>query len=866
MSRDYKNRFKTRASVIAVASCLAVAPMVAEAAGLGRLTVLSMLGQPLRAEIELTATRDELAGMAAKVASEDAFRLAGVDYAGTLTALKFSIEKRADGQPYVKLASDRPISEPFVDMLVELSWPAGRLVREYTFLLDPPEMAVGGEPVAAPVEAPQRALASEPMAQPAMAPAAPMASESARAIEPSYGAGPGQIDIKRGDTLSKLANQIRGDGVSLEQMLVAMFRENPDVFMGKNMNRMMAGKILTVPSREAAAAVSQEEAVREVRAQAADWNAYRRRLAGVVEEAPAKEEVAVKQEVSGKIEAKVDEKAPAVKPGQDQVKIAKTETPAEGKPVAGAAKEEDKIAEERALKESKERTAALEKNVADLQKLVEIKNQGMAQAQQQAEAAKAPTPAAPAEVPAKPVEQAAAPAMAPAPAEAAKPEDAKPGDAVQTPPPAPKPAPKPRPKMPPPPPPEEPSFLEEMFPAIAGGVLAILAGVGGFIFYRRRKSGAGASPSVMATGTLSQPSLGANSVFRATGGQAVDTSNVTPATTDFSQAGPGMIDTDEVDPVAEAEVYMAYGRDAQAEEILLEALQKDPKRTAIHGKLLEIYANRKSLKQFETLATELYAQTGGEGADWEAAAGLGAQLDPANALYTGGGAGAAAPEPDVAATAKTTSTVTMPGELAQMAETAEANGASGLDFDLGGADKEPDEPEKQIFDFDLGLGSSDAPSEPVAKPGTKASASAGAAMNFDFNLGSAGADTPVDFELMSSQIAPEPIAPEAPMDMSKISLDLNKSATPEEENSFDKTMLFSPGSLPESGEVEATSDATGGDGFDSNVQAVATKLDLAKAYQEMGDAEGARELLDEVIAEGNAAQKAAAQEIIAQLA
>ncbi len=72
---------------------------------------------------------------------------------------------------------------------------------------------------------------------------------------------------------------------------------------------------------------------------------------------------------------------------------------------------------------------------------------------------------------------------------------------------------------------------------------------------------------------------------------------------------PGTIDTDEVDPVAEADVYMAYGRDTQAEEILLEALQKDPQRTAIHAKLLEIYANRRSLKQFETLASELYAQT-----------------------------------------------------------------------------------------------------------------------------------------------------------------------------------------------------------------------------------------------------------------
>ncbi|HEY5761998.1 MAG TPA: FimV/HubP family polar landmark protein, partial [Rhodocyclaceae bacterium] len=390
--------------------------------------------------------------------------------------------------------------------------------------------------------------------------------------------------------------------------------------------------------------------------------------------------------------------------------------------------------------------------------------------------------------------------------------------------------------------------------------------------------------SVMATGTLSQPSLGANSVFRATGGQAVDTSNVTPATTDFSQAGPGTIDTDEVDPVAEAEVYMAYGRDAQAEEILLEALQKDPKRTAIHGKLLEIYSNRKSLKQFETLATELYAQTGGEGADWEAAAALGAQLDPSNSLYTG----AAAPAPmaeKAERTTRTTSTVTMPGELAQMAETAGAVEASGgVDFDLGGNDAEP-AADKQIFDFDLGLGGDGKDQKPASNTAQQSTIvlpseatdshgdgkSADEGLNFDFNVG-AGADTPVDFELMSSQIAPEPIKPEAPVNLSGISLDLDKEPAAADEQAeaeggdFDKTMLFTPGSLPDAEPTAGASPTVESDGFDSNVQAVATKLDLAKAYQEMGDAEGARELLDEVVAEGNQEQRRIAKEIIERLA
>jgi pilus assembly protein FimV len=179
---------------------------------------------------------------------------------------------------------------------------------------------------------------------------------------------------------------------------------------------------------------------------------------------------------------------------------------------------------------------------------------------------------------------------------------------------------------------------------LAGGA-AILALLGGYFFAKRRRQ----SEPAETTAAPGPSSLGPNSVFRMTGGQSVDTGNTPPQTGDFSQTGPGTIDTDEVDPVAEADVYMAYGRDAQAEEILIEALQKDPQRTAIHAKLLEIYANRKSLKQFETLASELYAQTGGNGPEWAKVAVLGAGLDPENPLYASG-RGAASPVFDADAT------------------------------------------------------------------------------------------------------------------------------------------------------------------------------------------------------------------------
>ena len=154
-----------RTSVMAVASCLAFSgmPLVAQAAGLGKVVVFSALGQPLRAEIEISATREELSGMKAQLASPDAFKLAGLDYAGTLMGISFSLDKRANGQPVIKLSSERPINDPFIDMLLELNWPTGRLVREYTFLLDPPEIAAKGSVPVAPatIAKPEAAVASK---------------------------------------------------------------------------------------------------------------------------------------------------------------------------------------------------------------------------------------------------------------------------------------------------------------------------------------------------------------------------------------------------------------------------------------------------------------------------------------------------------------------------------------------------------------------------------------------------------------------------------------------------------------------------------------------------------------------------------
>ncbi|WP_370660005.1 type IV pilus assembly protein FimV, partial [Massilia horti] len=136
----------------------------AYAAGLGKLTVLSALGQPLRAEIELTSVSgDEAAGLVAKLASPDAFRSANIEFNPALLSLRFTVEQRA-GRQLIRITSSQPLNEPFVDLLLELSWNNGRLVREYTFLLDPAELrATQAAQTAPPVEVPSsRAQGSQP--------------------------------------------------------------------------------------------------------------------------------------------------------------------------------------------------------------------------------------------------------------------------------------------------------------------------------------------------------------------------------------------------------------------------------------------------------------------------------------------------------------------------------------------------------------------------------------------------------------------------------------------------------------------------------------------------------------------------------
>ncbi|HEY0845729.1 MAG TPA: FimV/HubP family polar landmark protein [Noviherbaspirillum sp.] len=986
--RPKSGSFNLKTLSAAVASALLFSN--AYAAGLGKLTVLSALGQPLRAEIELSSvSKDEVGALTAKLASAEAFKQAGIDLNPALMGLQFSVQQRGDRQ-FIRVTSPHAMNEPFVDMLLELAGPNGRLVREYTFLLDPADLRTTQSAQVAPAPVPERAAqapvqsqavpqtsapAARPTPQVRPADVAPRAERPAAPAAGMAGA-PGEYHVRNGDSLAKIANQVRSGGVSLDQMLVALYQNNPDAFIGNNMNRLKAGQILTVPTAEAAQSVPQAEARSIVVAQAADFNAYRKKLADQVAASAGQKSAETRQSAGGRITAKVEERPTPASESKDKLKLSAAQAAAGGAAAkAPAVTAEDKIAAEKALAEANARVKELEKNVSELQKLLEVKNKALAEQQKQADVAKsdgAGSEAAKAEAAKAEAAKAEAAKAEAAKAEAAK-QQAAATDATAekaATPPAPPVAPAqtaPQAKTvapPPPPPAPEPSFVDELMenPLVLPGLGALLVALGALGIYRARRQ---KQSKHFEDSIISDSSLKANSLFGSTGGQSVDTNN-SVFNSSFSPSA-SQLDTNEVDPVAEADVYIAYGRDAQAEEILKEALRTQPDRQAVRLKLLEIYSNRKDLRAFEVLATELYGMTKGEGDDWAQAATMGAAIDPNNPLYASGkkeggdSSGVlAAPtqpldeqglatllsttQPDTTAletigpldtdasyfgnTAMATETPLEPVPEAEVDAEPKAEehqlSSNDLDFDLDGMQDmavpntiprpAPAEPPAELasidFDFlDEPKAKAEEPavteSEPTPEPDVLAElapppqlesneAPASLDQGLDFSLEDKPTEQPASDDL-SLDIG-LPAAEEKPLDISIPELDevpaaeaKPEAANPMDFDLSDISLELSPPTsdageqqvLPESetgpsadvSETDAVPDLDfaaqnefAAEDSASNSAEMATKLDLAIAYQEIGDKEGARELLDEVLKGGTPEQSERAKSLLLELA
>lgn len=844
----YRSGHAARVALRRVAlAALVAAAGNAWALGIGRLNVQSALGETLRAEIELSSlTPEEESSLKVRIAPPDTYRAQGVDYNAALTSAQVSVARHADGRPYLRVTSERAVQEPFVDVILEFTWSSGRLVREFTLLLDPPQIRMAPPVMATAPVAPQVSAAPEPAqgtpmvagtpippatttpAVPApetarAAPAAPAARPAPAArgtVQASRPAalpsGPDEYTVRQGDTLYKIARQSRRAGVSLDQMLVALFRSNPDAFMADNMNRLRAGAVLNVPSSDQAGSVTTAEAREVIRAQSADFDAYRRQLAGNVPTTKAEEGT---RQAKGKVTASVDDSKRAAAPTPDKLTLS------QGQVKPGT---EAKVSKETEKKAAESRVAELTKNVEDLKKVQEgAAKTATAPAQPAPPAAPAvaatppapPPPAPPAAPPATPpttvaqapvtpkVEAPVTPAV-PLPAPAASEPAAPPTVAAASAPPAPKPAPKP---ATPPVQAEEPGLLSSLMehPLAMPGAIGVLVLLVGLALYRLR----GRFRKDNGETSFLESRLQPDSFFGASGGQRVDTRDASAVSSSMSYSLSQLDAIGDVDPVAEADVYLAYGRDLQAEEILKEAMRSNPDRLAIRTKLLEVYAKRRDTKGFELLATQLYSLTKGEGDDWAKAQELGRGIDPENALYKPGGAPVAAVAGDGGRIIEPLGASTMPQSIMPSTSGFPASAIDSTSPDSRGGSIPPD------LDLDLDLGTM-----PLAGKAAKA-------------------------------------APKPAVDLESISLDLNPPSRPAPlggtASAAKPTLDFGDFTLP--------AQPSGHGPLDEN-DPLARKLELAEEFRQIGDMEGARDLLEEVVAKAGGALKTKAQSMLDSLA
>ncbi|MDR0246841.1 MAG: LysM peptidoglycan-binding domain-containing protein [Burkholderiales bacterium] len=857
------------------------------ALGLGKLTVQSALGQSLNAQIELMGTREEFSELTAKIAAPSLYQEKDLVYQAVLTRTKVTLEQRADGSAFLKIVSSQPVAEPYIDLLVEVNWPAGHTLREYTVLLDPP--AVGRpEPV---VSAQQATVAGRAKARgvtaltvataPTPTAASPMQRVRPKPTPSRVSGASAEGDnytVQRGDTLSGIAKTYKPDEITLNQALAALYETNPSAFIGKNMNRLRTGAILQVPNQEEMAATDTRAANRVVRVQVAEWRNYIGEVAG--QPVPVRPgsgtttaEGAITQQttVVGGVERGQDQLVVSAGSGRGSRGQAAGSAAAEIAALKNAAAEE-RLALEKALTEEKDRVRALEDTVKKLQRALDLQNEKLAQMQKQAEAAAqsraAPQPqveppkppeVVPPEVKPEPTQPPVKPSGEVTPQEQVTSTTTE----VAPEPPAPpvRPQPRPRPAPPPPPPPPEPSFVDNVLETASENLMLILAGIGvlvlvvGALVFRRRRAEEVAVDSLFGATTTSATTTGGTmspysslSSVGASGGEAVrGPSNATASSnsilSEFSREGLGSIDTGEVDPLAEADVYLAYGRAQQAEEILQDALKRGPDRQDVYLKLLEVYADQKKTTEFEATAQQLHDLTRGKGEYWRRAVDIGRRLLPGNTLFT--------------------ITGLMDGEITSTNVATEPLQMGGKAVDPRGfAPMESRSIAERAADIaNRAVEARGIPTQPPPKDFTFGMESAPAQEDFGVDL---------DLEELSRfknyGKAEERVDITETKQQPDIEFNLDDFDSPPQIDAEREPMQRAP-SLAELdfSENDSIAEDMSLSVLEGQWHDAATKLDLARAYQATGDAEACREILQEVLQEGDDQQKAEANAILQSL-
>ncbi len=842
---------KTLRGLAGLASLLVSAS--AFALGLGEIEIKSRLNQALSASIPITSSSlAELNSATVRLASNEDFDRAGIDRTDFLSSLEFEIKG-----DQVFVSSQQPAREPFVSFLVEVRWSGGRLLREYTVLLDPPEFAQPAKAREKSAE-PDRAVAEPALAEPSvMRPAKDDARASSADVQ-SYG------PVQRKETLWSIASKLRPRGdISMDQMQWAIYQANRAAFEG-GLTGLRSGVTLKIPSEDEIRSTSAQDArakVRGSRAQAAKKPEPTRKTAEAVE-AKAEPAPATTQGPEAK---PVQEPAPvqaAPAPAQSTVPAAATPAapaapaPAAPAPTAAPAAPAAVAPATTVAPVATQSAAPVAAPVAPVAvapapTVAPVAAPAASKAMVDEEPASAPTP-----VPTPSTEAAATPAPA---------ADASPPVAVVAP------APPPQPSVPAQDEIPEAGILQDLLPAIAGIVL-LGAGVVFFLFWKRRRAAVRLEPvtSVAAvpkfdpsavaanlsaktvvaeppvksakerleevtqvtesplSNTAAMESTLANTQARETAQTLVQTiaqepeiartAGGTPRKVDFDvtaqfAAETVQINLDANDPLAEADFHLAYGLYDEAALLLKQAADKHPERIELRTKLAEVYFAAGKADEFRKTAEGLKNRL--PGAQWSKVAIMGQQLCPDAAVFKDAG-GAAIADIDLAfdeapaPAAAASSTPRASPEKAKETETLEFN----------------------LDDFKLPAATAEAPAPSLAQ----------AENALQFDLGDLKLETPV--------------VEAAPVTTSEIKLDdLSLDQFDAAPDSASQTLVAESSATVSEPALDMP---TGGD-------EVATKLDLARAYMDMGDTDMAKSLLGEVTQQGNAQQKGEAQGLLGRL-
>jgi len=849
---------QVRKLVLAIAAASALSSGMAQALQLGEMTLKSKLNQPLSVEIELL----DVGGLTAaeitpSLASSQAFVDAGVDRQAFLDDLTFTPVVNPNGRSVVRVTSSKPLPESYVRFLLQVQWPNGRLMRDYSVLLDPSKF--------------------DSSAPAAVAPrlAAP-ASTTPSATTPTV-SKPAQYTTTSRDTLWEIAAKNR-NGASVQQTMLAIQALNPDAFIDGNINRLKTGHVLRLPDTIQSTALSQPKAIAEVSAQNTAWRQGRRAAA---KQATGKQQLdATKRTRAGN--------APASTNGQDNLSLVSGDAArkgSKGKAADGKALS-DKLAmtqeqldtTRRDNEELKSRAADLQSQLDKLQKLIQLKNDQLArlQAEKSAPAPQAMT-AMPAQLVGEPVASPTAPAAA-APAPTA-PEPIKPDAAPAT---------------------TEGKFNDLLTNPI---VLSVIGGVAGLLvllllllWARHRNARRAEEKHLRMARALAEEPVFTSNIDQDLPPDSFEGLEVPPPNVKLAAApalapaptpepavaapsvasvlaplAAAVVPQSANDALAQAQSHIDRGHLNQAADVLEQAIKHEPARSDLRLKLMEVYGLQSDKDGFVTQERQLVAN-GENHAQVE-------QLKsrfPAMAVLAAGVSAAvaaaaldaqyvknlmedkpAAPEPEAFDTdfdlsldeLEAASPAEIKGDqqtfesLLQQQTEAKASTDDLSDFDL---DLQLDAPASAQSDEDFLSGLENPVKDvPAVEPPTLTPAALD-----DFDL-------PEDFDLSLAD-EPEAAKPDAfASELGDVNAELDRLSQSLESPSIEPSFT-------------AEDAALGGDepefDFLSGTDEVATKLDLAQAYIDMGDADGARDILTEVLTEGSEVQRGEAKEMLSRLA